>query len=184
MGRNLYPILLTICLSISQASPSTRLGPVIYMLVYRSVPHPKLEPVQARLQVRLEGSRFMATGKLDSLTSTMTVLGLTVVARLRRPLVPYRCRSKSSRTFLTQPRPNAQASHFRSGQNAQSISRISASAADIRRLYLYPRKSGSAQADGLICHRVRLYLIGYATGFYTHIDRNIENAATPPMDNA
>lgn len=84
------PILLTICLSISQASPSASwLGPVIYMIVY-PIGTAILSWNLFKLGYKsgLEGMHgFMSTGKLDSLTDTMTVLGLTVVGALTASFV-------------------------------------------------------------------------------------------------
>ena len=84
------PILLTICLSISQASPATSwLGPVIYMIVYpigTAILSWKL--FKLGYKSGLEGMHgFMSTGKLDTLTDTMTVLGLTVVGALTASFV-------------------------------------------------------------------------------------------------
>lgn len=84
------PILLTICLSIAQANVEMAwIGPVIYMLVY---------PLGTGLlsywlfkvgyKSGLEGMQtMMATGKLDSLTDAMTVLGLIVVGALSASFV-------------------------------------------------------------------------------------------------
>lgn len=84
------PILLTICLSISQASPSASwLGPVIYMIVY-PIGTAILSWNLFKLGYKsgLEGMHgFMSTGKLNSLTDTMTVLGLTVVGALTASFV-------------------------------------------------------------------------------------------------
>lgn len=84
------PILLTICLSISQASTSTSwLGPVIYMIVY-PIGTAILSWNLFKLGYKsgLEGMHgFMSTGKLDTLTQTMTVLGLTVVGALTASFV-------------------------------------------------------------------------------------------------
>ncbi len=84
------PILLTICLSISQASQSTLwLGPLIYMIAY-PIGTAILSWNLFKLGYKsgLEGMHgFMSTGKLDSLTQTMTVLGLTVVGALTASFV-------------------------------------------------------------------------------------------------
>lgn len=83
-------ILLTICLSISQASPTmVWLGPVLYMVLY---------PIATGLISRflfklgyksgLEGMQeMMQTGKLDTLTGTMSILGLLVVGALSASFV-------------------------------------------------------------------------------------------------
>ena len=84
----IIPILLTICLSISQ-SGMTWLGPVIYMLAY---------PIgtcmlswklwQVGYKSGLEGMQsMMASGKLDKLTDSMTLMGLLVVGALTASFV-------------------------------------------------------------------------------------------------
>lgn len=84
------PILLTICLSIAQTSPSTGwLGSVLYMLIY-PIGTCILSWRLFKLGYRsgLEGMQgFMSAGKLDKLTDTMTVLGLTVVGALTASFV-------------------------------------------------------------------------------------------------
>ncbi|MBM7687014.1 PTS system mannose/fructose/sorbose family transporter subunit IID [Defluviitalea raffinosedens] len=84
------PILLTICLSISQASQATGwLGPVLYMLVY-PIGTFLLSWYLFKLGYKsgIEGmSTFMSTGKLNYLTDTMTVLGLIVVGALTASFV-------------------------------------------------------------------------------------------------
>ena len=81
----IIPILLTICLSISQSSESISwLGPVIYMVIY---------PIgtcalswwlfKVGYKSGLEGMQsMMASGKLEYLTESMTILGLLVVGAL------------------------------------------------------------------------------------------------------
>jgi len=84
------PILLTICLSISQASLATGwLGPVLYMLVY-PIGTFMLSWYLFKLGYKsgIEGMQtFMSTGKLNYLTDTMTVLGLIVVGALTASFV-------------------------------------------------------------------------------------------------
>lgn len=86
----IIPILLTICLSISQASLATGwLGPVLYMLVY-PIGTFILSWYLFKLGYRsgLEGMQtFMSSGRLNSLTDTMTVLGLIVVGALTASFV-------------------------------------------------------------------------------------------------
>ncbi len=86
----IIPILLTICLSISQASQSISwLGAVIYMVVY-PVGTCLLSWYLFKLGYRsgIEGMQgFMSTGKLNTLTDTMTVLGLLVVGALTASFV-------------------------------------------------------------------------------------------------
>jgi len=81
----IIPILLTICLSISQANESTSwVGALLYLVIYPVCTcflswklfkfgyHSGLNGMQT----------FMANGKLDKLTDTMTVMGLIVVGAL------------------------------------------------------------------------------------------------------
>jgi len=86
----IIPILLTICLSISQASLATGwLGPVLYMLVY-PIGTFILSWYLFKLGYRsgLEGMQtFMSSGRRNSLTDTMTVLGLIVVGALTASFV-------------------------------------------------------------------------------------------------
>ncbi len=86
----IIPILLTLCLSIAQSSPSTSwLGAVVYMLVYpigTFILSWKLFKLGYRSGI--EGMQgFMSTGKLNQLTETMTVLGLIVVGALTASFV-------------------------------------------------------------------------------------------------
>lgn len=84
------PILLTICLSISQASTSIGwLGPIVYMLVY-PIGTCILSWYLFKLGYKsgIEGMQgFMSGGKLGSLTDTMTLLGLIVVGALTASFV-------------------------------------------------------------------------------------------------
>ena len=86
----IIPILLTICLSISQASQTAGwLGPVLYMIVY-PIGTCMLSWYLFKLGYKsgLDGMQgFMSTGKLTSLTDTMTVLGLLVVGALTASFV-------------------------------------------------------------------------------------------------
>ena len=84
----IIPILLTICLSISQGG-LTWLGPVIYMIVY-PVGTCMLSWRLWRLGYKsgLEGMQtMMANGKLDALTDAMTLLGLLVTGALTASFV-------------------------------------------------------------------------------------------------
>lgn len=84
------PILLTICLSIAQASPEIAwIGALIYMIAY-----PIITTVTSWSLFKLgyrsgvEGMQnIMATGKLDSITNTMGILGLLVVGALSASFV-------------------------------------------------------------------------------------------------
>lgn len=86
----IIPILLTICLSISQANTATSwVGAVLYMIAY-----PVLTCLLSWTLFKfgyksgLEGMQtIMANGQLDKLTSTMTVMGLIVVGALTASFV-------------------------------------------------------------------------------------------------
>lgn len=86
----LIPILLTICLSLSQAMPDMPwIGAVVYMVMY-----PLLTTGLSWFLFKLgyksgiDGmQKVMATGKLDLLTSTMGILGLVVVGALTASFV-------------------------------------------------------------------------------------------------
>ena len=86
----IIPILLTICLSIAQANPSTAwMGAVLYMIVY-PLGTVALSWYLFKLGYKtgLEGMQnMMETGKLDLFTSAMTVLGLIVVGALTASFV-------------------------------------------------------------------------------------------------
>ena len=79
----IIPILLTICMTLSQASVSW-LGPVVYMIAYplgTALLSWKL--FQLGYKGGLEGMQtMMATGKLDRLTNAMVIMGLIVVGAL------------------------------------------------------------------------------------------------------
>lgn len=87
----IIPILLTICMSISQGLDSSMawVGAAIYLLAY-----PVLTCILSRklfyfgYKSGLEGmSRFMATGKMDILTNSMNFMGLLVVGALTASFV-------------------------------------------------------------------------------------------------
>lgn len=86
----IIPILLTICMSITNAAGNTGwLGPVLYMLIYpigTAVLSWSLWKLGYRTGV--EGiHRFMASGTLEQITKAMTVLGLIVVGGLTASFV-------------------------------------------------------------------------------------------------
>ncbi len=86
----IIPILLTICLSISQAVTSAPwIGSVLYMIVYPLGTF-MLSWTLYKLGYKtgLEGmQKFMSSGMMDKLTDTMTVLGLIVVGALTASFV-------------------------------------------------------------------------------------------------
>lgn len=79
----IIPILLTICMTISQSGVSW-LGPIVYMVVYpvgTAIVSWKL--FQLGYKGGLEGMQsLMASGKLDRLTNAMVLMGLIVVGAL------------------------------------------------------------------------------------------------------
>ena len=86
----IIPILLTICLSISQASTAVSwLGPVLYMLVYPiGTLFLSWKLFKLGYKSGLEGMHgFLSGGKIGTLTDTMTVLGLIVVGALTASFV-------------------------------------------------------------------------------------------------
>ena len=86
----IIPILLTICLSISQISTATSwVGAVIYMIAYPLITC-ALSWYLFKFGYRsgLDGMQVvMSNGQLDKLTSTMTVMGLLVVGALTASFV-------------------------------------------------------------------------------------------------
>ncbi len=88
----IIPILLTICLSISQASSTmTWLGPVIYMIVYPIGTYIlSWNLFKLGYKSGIQGMHeFMSSGKLATLTDTMTVLGLIAVGALTASFVNF-----------------------------------------------------------------------------------------------
>lgn len=86
----IIPILLTICLSITQAAGNLGwLGPVLYMIAYpvgTAILSWNLWKLGYRTGV--DGiHRFMASGQLENITKAMTVLGLIVVGGLTASFV-------------------------------------------------------------------------------------------------
>lgn len=169
------PILLTICLSISQSSPSASwLGPVIYMLVY-PIGTAILSWNLFKLGYKsgLEGMHgFMATGKLDSLTSTMTVLGLTVVGALTASFVTVSVPFRIVRDVFdaTQGKVLEDQVIFEADKMLNSIfPHLLPLLLTLGVYYLYSRKKWTPlKLMGLILVIACAFtFIGYATGFYT-----------------
>lgn len=169
------PILLTICLSISQSSPSASwLGPVIYMLVY-PIGTAILSWNLFKLGYKsgLEGMHgFMATGKLDSLTSTMTVLGLTVVGALTASFVTVSVPFRIVRDVFdaTQGKVLEDQVIFEADKMLNSIfPHLLPLLLTLGVYYLYSRKKWTPlKLMGLILVIACVFtFIGYATGFYT-----------------
>ena len=102
----IIPILLTIAISISQAIPSAPwVGPVLYMVAYPLGTF-YLSWYLFKLGYRsgLEGmSAFMASGKLDKLTDSMTMLGLIVTGALTASYVSVSVPIKIVKDILDPP---------------------------------------------------------------------------------
>lgn len=170
----IIPILLTICLSISQANPSTSwLGAVIYMIVY---------PVgtcalswwlfKVGYKSGLEGMQgMMASGKLDALTDTMSLLGLIVTGALTASFVtcsiPFQIVKDVYDGATGEIIPNAVLFNADNMLNA-IFPRIVPLALTLLVYWLYAKKNWSPmKLMGLILVLACLLTgLGYATGFY------------------
>lgn len=168
------PILLTICLSIAQASQSVAwLGPVIYMLVY-PIGTCILSWNLFKLGYKsgIEGMHgFMSTGKLDTLTDTMTLLGLIVVGALTASFVSATIPFKIVRDVFdaTQGKTLAGQVIFDADKMVNSIfPKIIPILLTLGVYYLYSKKKWSPlKLMGLILViACALTLIGYLTGYY------------------
>lgn len=170
----IIPILLTICLSISQASPSTSwLGPVIYMVVY-PIGTAILSWNLFKLGYRsgLDGMHtFMSTGKLDSLTETMTVLGLTVVGALTASFVTVSVPFKIVRDVFDATTGEVLKDQviFEADKMLNAIfPKLLPLLLTLGVYYLYSKKKWSPlKLMGLILVIAGIFtFVGYATGFY------------------
>jgi PTS system mannose-specific IID component len=168
------PILLTICLSISQASASFGwLGPVIYMLVY-PIGTCLLSWYLFKLGYKsgLEGMQgFMSTGRLNSLTDTMTVLGLIVVGALTASFVNLTLPIKIIRDVFDATTNEVLADQviFDADKIVNSIfPKVLPLLLTLAVYYLYSKKKWSPlKLMGLILVMACLLtFIGYATGYY------------------
>lgn len=168
------PILLTICLSIAQASQSIAwLGPVIYMLVY-PIGTCILSWNLFKLGYKsgIEGMHgFMSTGKLDTLTTTMTLLGLIVVGALTASFVSATIPFKIVRDVFdaTQGKTLTGQVIFDADKMVNSIfPKIIPLLLTLGVYYLYSKKKWSPlKLMGLILLiACALTLIGYLTGYY------------------
>lgn len=170
----IIPILLTICLSISQASATTSwLGPVIYMIVY---------PIGTALlswnlfklgyKSGLDGMHgFMSTGKLGSLTDTMTVLGLTVVGALTASFVTVSVPFKIVRDVFDATTGEVLKDQviFEADKMLNAIfPKLLPLLLTLGVYYLYSKKKWSPlKLMGLILVIACIFtFVGYATGFY------------------
>lgn len=168
------PILLTICLSISQASLATGwLGPILYMLVY-PIGTCLLSWYLFKLGYKsgIEGMQgFMSTGKLNSLTDTMTVLGLIVVGALTASFVTLKLPIQIVRDVFDATKGETLANQviFDADKIVNSIfPKILPLLLTLAVYYLYSKKKWSPlKLMGLILVvACLLTFIGYATGVY------------------
>lgn len=168
------PILLTICLSISQTSQTFAwLGPVIYMLVY-----PTGTCILSWYLFKLgyksgiDGMQgFMSTGKLNALTDTMTVLGLIVVGALTASFVNFTLPIQIVRDVFDASTGETLANQviFDADKIVNSIfPKILPLFLTLAVYYLYSKKKWSPlKLMGLILVMACLLtFIGYSTGFY------------------
>ncbi|QOX64192.1 PTS system mannose/fructose/sorbose family transporter subunit IID [Anoxybacterium hadale] len=168
------PILLTICLSISQASPATSwLGPLIYMVAYPiGTAFLSWNLFKLGYKSGLEGMHgFMSTGKLDTLTDTMTVLGLTVVGALTASFVTVSIPFKIVKDVFdaTQGVVLEDQVLFEADKMLNSIfPHLVPLLLTLGIYYLYSKKKWSPlKLMGLILAAAGvLTFIGYSTGFY------------------
>ncbi len=168
------PILLTICLSISQSAASLGwLGPVIYMLVYplgTCILSWKLFKLGYRSGI--EGMQgFMSAGKLNSLTDTMTVLGLIVVGALTASFVNFTLPVQIIRDVFDATKGELLTNQviFDADKMLNSIfPKILPLFLTLFVYYLYSKRKWSPlKLMGLILViACGLTFIGYATGFY------------------
>jgi PTS system mannose-specific IID component len=170
----IIPILLTICLSIAQTNPTAAwLGPVLYLIIYPAGTC-LLSWFLFKLGKKsgLEGMQnFMATGKLNTLTETMTVLGLLVVGALTASFV-----SVTLPVQITRDVYDAVNNTLLENQvifNADGVvnaifPKILSLGLTLWVYYLYAKKKFSPLALMGIILALALILtwIGYATGFY------------------
>ena len=171
----IIPILLTLCLSIAQTSPSSSwIGSVLYMIIY-PIGTCILSWFLFKLGKKsgLEGMHnFMATGKLNTLTETMTVLGLLVVGALTASFV-----SVTLPVVITQDVYDAVNGVVLEGQmifNADNV--VNAIFPKllplgltlwVYRLYTKKKFSPLAVMGIILILALVLTWIGYATGFYS-----------------
>lgn len=86
----IIPLLLTVCLSISNAMPTAAwVGPLLYLIVYPVGTYLLSWKIfQLGYRAGLEGvQRFMVSGQLDKIMRAITVLGLLVVGALTASFV-------------------------------------------------------------------------------------------------
>ncbi|MGF7059893.1 PTS system mannose/fructose/sorbose family transporter subunit IID [Brassicibacter mesophilus] len=170
----IIPILLTICLSIAQTSQAIAwLGPVVYMLAY-PIGTCVLSWNLFKLGYKsgIEGMHgFMSTGKLDTLTDTMTVLGLIVVGALTASFVSASLPFKIVRDVFDATKGTLLENQviFDADKIVNSIfPKILPLLLTLGVYYLYSKKKWSPlKLMGLILTiACALTFIGYLTGYY------------------
>jgi mannose/fructose/N-acetylgalactosamine-specific phosphotransferase system component IID len=170
----IIPILLTNCLSIAQTSQAIAwLGPVVYMLAY-PIGTCVLSWNLFKLGYKsgIEGMHgFMSTGKLDTLTDTMTVLGLIVVGALTASFVSASLPFKIVRDVFDATKGTLLENQviFDADKIVNSIfPKILPLLLTLGVYYLYSKKKWSPlKLMGLILTiACALTFIGYLTGYY------------------
>lgn len=170
----IIPILLTICLSISQASPATSwLGSLLYLVLYPlGTFFLSWNLFKLGYKSGIEGMQgAMSTGKLDLLTDTMTVLGLLVVGALSASFVTVSVPFRIVRDVFdaTQGVLLENQVIFEADTILNSIfPRILPLLLTLGVYYLYAKKKWSPlKLMGLILLMACAFtFVGYATGFY------------------
>lgn len=169
------PLLLTIALSISQVSESmVWLGPVLYMIAYPLGTYfLGWNLFKLGYSSGLEGmQRFMSTGRLDKLTSAMTVLGLVAVGGLTASFVNVTVPFQIVRDIFdaTSNQVIENFVVFNADQMLNAIfPKIVPLLLTLAVYYLYSKKKWSPmKLMGLILIIACLFsFIGYQTGFYS-----------------
>lgn len=170
----IIPILLTICLSISQASQAVSwLGPIVYIVVY-PIGTCILSWNLFKLGYKsgIEGMQgLMSTGKLDTLTDTMTILGLIVVGALTASFVSLVIPFKIVKDVYdaTQGKTLPSQTIFDANNMVNSIfPKIIPLLLTLGVYYLYSKKKWSPlKLMGLILVVACVFTaVGYLTGYY------------------
>lgn len=170
----IIPILLTICLSISQANASVSwAGPLLYLIVYPLCTFLlSWKLFKLGYKSGLEGmQKFMANGKLDILTDTMTVMGLVVVGALTASYVSLSVPIqivKDVYDATTDTVLEAQVLFNANNMSDSIFPKLLPLGLTILIYYLYSKKKWSPMKLMILIliFAVILTVIGYITGFY------------------
>lgn len=170
----IIPILLTICLSISQANASVSwAGPLLYLIVYPLCTFLlSWKLFKLGYKSGLEGmQKFMANGKLDILTDTMTVMGLVVVGALTASYVSLSVPIqivKDVYDATTDTVLEAQVLFNANNMLDSIFPKLLPLGLTILIYYLYSKKKWSPMKLMILIliFAVILTVIGYITGFY------------------